>query len=66
MPIILILIGLVLVIYNYIALKKESIPFEIHDNEEKLKKITPLKMCLKRARMNSMNIKLNLGFLGKM
>lgn len=65
MPIILILIGLVLVIYNYIALKKESIPFEIHDNEEKLKKNNSFENVLEKSKDELNEYKIELGVFRK-
>lgn len=65
MPIILILIGLVLVIYNYIALKKESIPFEIHDNEEKFKKNNSFENVLEKSKYELNEYKIELGVFRK-
>lgn len=65
MPIILILIGLVLVIYNYIALKKESIPFEIHDDEEKLKKNNSFENVLEKSKDELNEYKIELGVFRK-
>lgn len=54
-----------MVIYNYIGLKKESVSFQIHDNEEVLKKSNSFGNVLEKSKDELNEYKIELGVLRK-
>lgn len=65
MPIILIIIGIILIVYNYISLKKESLPFEIRDSEETQKKDNSFEHVLQMNKEDLNEYKIELGIFRK-
>lgn len=61
MPIILLVIGIVLVVYNYIAIKKGTVSFEIQDHEERRKKDSSFENVLEKSKDELNDYKIELG-----
>ncbi len=61
MPIILLVIGAVLVVYNYIAIKNESVSFEIQDHEERRKEDNLFGNVLEKSKDELNDYKIELG-----
>lgn len=65
MPIILIIVGLFLIIFNYIALKKETMHFEIKDNSERKEENKSFGQVLEKNKDELNDYKLELGVFRK-
>lgn len=63
MPIILIIVGILLIVFNYIAIKKESTSFEIQDHERIRNKNNSFDNILNKSKDELNDYKIELGML---